>query len=149
MISFTLFFSTSIMSCKALFCKKKTNKKNLHSFLLTFPLVNWPMLLLTFSATICSGFACAALIQFQPILATLITSWNAFMIVLILLKTLITAIPCNVTNTTAHQHTHLTWCATRITCGTIGLMNWPMGIETFLVAIVHILTSRALEVDFL
>src|SRR3990167_8979288 len=130
------------------FCSDKQNR-SYHLFLLAFTLVDRPMLLLTFSTAIPGGTTNAALVQFQAILSTLITSWNTIVIILILflLKARLAAIPCDMTNTT--MHLALACFATRITCGTIGLMNWPMGIETFLVAIVDILASLALKVDFL
>src|SRR3990167_6101135 len=128
------------------FCSDKQNR-SYHLFLLAFTLVDRPMLLLTFSTAIPGGTTNAALVQFQAILSTLITSWNAIVIILILflLKTRLAAIPCDMTNTTM-QNLALTCFATRITGGTIRLINWRMGIETFLVAIVHLLASLTFKV---
>src|SRR3990167_8432423 len=85
------------------------------SFLLTFPLVDWPTLLLTFSTAICCSETYAALIQFQSILSTLITSWNARMIVLILSKTGLATILKHMTSRTMHHYTILTEFITKVT----------------------------------
>ena len=95
-------------------------------FLLTFSLVNWPMLLLTFSTTIFSGQTYTALVQFQSILATLITSWNTRMIVLILFKTTVATILKHMTNRTINHYATLTEFITKVTTLTIRSMNIPM-----------------------
>ncbi len=126
--------------------RKKPNKKKLPSllFLLAFPLVNGPMLLLTFSTTICGGETNAALVQFQSILSTLITSWNTRMIVLILFKTRVATILKHMTNRTINHYTTLAKFITKITTLTIRSMNVPMGKLTFLIAIIHFGTSAFL-----
>src|SRR3990167_3617497 len=112
------------------------NKEN-RSFLLTLSLVDGPMLLLTFSTAICSGETYTALIQFQTIFATLITSWNTRMIVHILFKTSVATILKHVTNRTIHHCTTLTEFITKVTTLTIRSMNIPMGKLTFLITIIH------------
>src|SRR3990167_5527863 len=102
------------------------------------------MFLLTFSTTIRSSETNTALIQFQSILATLITSWNTRMIVLILFKTSFAAILKHMTNRTINHHTTLTEFITKVTTLTIRSMNIPMGKLTFLIAIIHFGTSTFL-----
>src|SRR3990167_9489587 len=102
------------------------------------------MLLLTFSTTICSGETNTALVQFQSIFATLITSWNTRMIVLILFKTRVATILKYMTSRTIHHYTTLTKFITKITTLTIRSMNIPMGKLTFLIAIIHFGTSAFL-----
>src|SRR3990167_5099735 len=113
-------------------------------FLLAFPLVNGPMLLLTFSTTIRCRKTNAALVQFQSILATLITSWNARMIVLILFKTRVATILKHMTNITINHYTTLTEFITKVTTLAIRSMNIPMGKLTFLIAIIHFRTTTFL-----
>src|SRR3990167_11029878 len=99
------------------------------------------MLLLAFSTTICGGKAYTALVQFQSILATLITSWNARMIVLILFKTRVATILEYMTSRTIHHYTTFTEFITKVTTLTIRSMNIPMGELTFLIAIVDFGTT--------
>src|SRR3990167_8188058 len=102
------------------------------------------MLLLTFSTTIRSGETNAALVQFQSILATLITSWNTRMIILIHFKTRVTTILEHMTSRTINHDTTFTEFITKVTTLTIGSMNIPMGKLTFLIAIVHFGTTTFL-----
>src|SRR3990167_4929527 len=102
------------------------------------------MFLLTFSTTIRCSKTNAALVQFQSILATLITSWNARMIVLILLKALVSTILKHMTSRTINHYTTFTEFITKVTTLTIRSMNFPMGELTFLVAIIHFGTSTFL-----
>src|SRR3990167_11435448 len=106
------------------------------------------MLLLTFSTTICRCKTNAALVQFQSIFSTLITSWNTRMIVLILLKTSVATILKHMTNRTIHHYTTFTEFIAKITTLTIRSMNIPMGKLTFLVAIIHFGTSTFLTDGF-
>src|SRR3990167_8866853 len=124
--------------------KNKSQTKKNFSFLLTFPLVDGPMFLLTFSTAICGGETNTALVQFQSVFATLITSWNTRMIVLILFKTRVATILKHVTSRTINHYTTLTEFITKITTLTIRSMNIPMGKLTFLVAIVHLGTTAFL-----
>src|SRR3990167_3807656 len=118
--------------------------KIVRSFLPTFPLVDGPMLLLTFSTTICGSTTNTALVQFQSIFATLITSWNTRMIVLILFKTRVATILKYMTSRTIHHYTTLAEFITKVTTLTIRSMNIPMGKLTFLIAIVHLGTTTFL-----
>ena len=106
------------------------------------------MLLLTFSTTICGGLAYTALVQFQSILATLITSWNTRMIILILFKTRVATILKHMTNRTINHHTTLTEFITKVTTLTIRSMNIPMGKLTFLITIIHFGTTALLMDGF-